>query len=160
MRTILLVFVLISVSVGAFSQAKKGKPAPEISLPGFDGKIINLYDLKGKIVLIDFWASWCGPCRRNNPKLVELYKKYHDRGFEIYGISIDSNAANWKQAVQQDQLPWIQVNDNKGWYAPSTITYDVNAIPASYLLDKDGIIRLIDFDERNIESKLKSLLKK
>ncbi|MBS1932675.1 MAG: TlpA family protein disulfide reductase [Bacteroidetes bacterium] len=160
MRTILLVFVLISVSVGAFSQAKKGKPAPEISLPGFDGKIINLYDLKGEIVLIDFWASWCGPCRRNNPKLVELYKKYHDRGFEIYGISIDSNAANWKQAVQQDQLPWIQVNDNKGWYAPSTITYDVNAIPASYLLDKDGIIRLIDFDERNIESKLKSLLKK
>jgi peroxiredoxin len=160
MRTILFAFLLLTASSIAFSQAKKGKPAPEISLPGLDGKVINLSDLKGKIVLIDFWASWCGPCRRNNPNLVKMYKKYHDKGFEIYGISIDSNAANWKQAVVQDQLPWIQVNDNKGWYAPSAITYDVNAIPSSYLVDKDGVIRLIDFEEKAIESKLKSLLKK
>lgn len=160
MKIVLLTLVLFFVSFGAFSQVRKGKPAPEISLPGIDGKVINLSDLKGKIVLIDFWASWCGPCRHNNPKLVALYNKYHDKGFEIYGISIDSNAANWKTAIKQDELPWIQVNDNKGWYAPSTITYDVNAIPASYLLDRDGVIRLIDYDEKTIESKLKSLLKK
>jgi peroxiredoxin len=160
MKTVLLAFVLLSGSFTTFSQAKKGKPAPEISLPGLDGRVINLSDMKGKIVLIDFWASWCGPCRHNNPKLVEMYNKYHAQGFEIYGISIDSNIVNWKSAVEQDKLPGSQVDDNKGWYAPSTITYDVNAIPASFLLDKDGIIRLIDFDEKAIESKLKSLLKK
>ncbi len=148
------------VVLASFSQIKKGKPAPEISLINMEGNQINLSDLKGKVVLIDFWASWCGPCRNNNPRLIKLYQKYHDKGFEILGVSIDNNAQDWKQAVNEDHLEWIQVDDKNGWNASTAKVYNVNAIPSSFLIDKDGIIREIDLEGRQLESKIKSLLKK
>ncbi len=155
-------FFLILMSfcfMTGFSQIKPGQPAPELSLPDMNGNIIHLSDLKGKVVLIDFWASWCGPCRKNNPHLVRLYNKYHEKGFEIFGVSIDDHADAWKEAVKHDKLSWVQVNDSKGWDAPSALIYDVNAIPASFLLDKNGTIKKVDLVGWDLESELKSMLK-
>src|SRR6056297_637729 len=98
-----------------------GLRAPDIALPGLDGEIMRLSSLRGKLVLVDFWAAWCNPCRRENPELVKLYNKYHDAsftkgaGFEIYSVSLDRNEKAWKQAVEQDKLNWpYQVGDLKG----------------------------------------------
>jgi peroxiredoxin len=159
MKNILLTVIAMALVMAISAQAKKGEPAPGISLPDLQGNTVNLSDLKGKVVLIDFWASWCGPCRANNPRLVKLYRKYHDNGFEILGVSVDNNAMYWRAAVQQDNLDWIQVNDNKGWDASSTTAYNVNAIPASFLIDKEGVIRAVDMDGRALEAKIKALLK-
>jgi peroxiredoxin len=160
MKSIFLISLLMCIALTSFCQIKKGKPAPEISLTNIEGTTVNLSDLKGKVVLIDFWASWCGPCRANNPRLIKLYKKYHDKGFEIFGVSIDNNHSNWKEAVKEDQLEWTQVDDDKGWDASTAKVYNVNAIPASFLIDRDGIMREIDLEGRSLESKIKSLLKK
>ena len=142
-----------------FAQIKVGQPAPELSLPDLQGNRVSLSALKGKLVLIDFWASWCGPCRQNNPHLVRLYRKYHDKGLEIYGISIDDNPEAWKKAVSQDKLTWIQVNDIKGWDAPSAILYGVDAIPASCLIDREGVVRKINAVGWDLESEIKKCLK-
>jgi peroxiredoxin len=142
-----------------FAQAKLNQAAPEFSLPSPDSKMIGLSDLKGKVVLIDFWASWCEPCRENNPHLVKLYKKFHADGFEILGVSLDTNEASWKQAIVQDNLQWNQVNDNKGWSGPSTVSYNVEAIPSMILIDKKGIIREINLIGWRLEDRIKSLLK-
>jgi peroxiredoxin len=160
MRNVFFMAILVLTACTGFAQVKKGQPAPQISLSDMTGAQVSLSDLKGKVVLIDFWASWCGPCRFNNPRLVKLYQKYHENGFEILGVSVDNNGLNWKEAVRQDKLDWIQVNDNKGWDGSAAKTYDVNAIPASFLVDKDGVIRAIDMEGRALESKIKSLLKK
>ena len=149
---------LIIFSVQSFSQARPGIPASELSLPGVNGETLSLSQFKGKIVLLDFWASWCGPCRHNNPRLVKLYRKYHPKGLEIYGVSLDTDGGSWKEAIHHDKLPWTQVNDDKGWNAPSTIVYGVNAIPASFLIDKDGIIRVINGSEQDLEKALKEML--
>ena len=141
-----------------FCQAKVNEPAPEITLPDMDGKTMSLSSLKGKVVLIDFWASWCGPCRKSNPHLVKFYKKYHQNGLEIIGVSIDDNAEAWKEAVQKDKLAWIQLNDNKSWSASSS-SYGVDAIPSSFLIDKKGIIHSINLVGRSLEAEVKELLK-
>ena len=160
MNKIFLACLLAGISITAFPQVKKGQPAPEISLSNMEGRLVSLSDLKGKVVLIDFWASWCGPCRNNNPRLVKLYEKYHEKGFEILGVSVDNNAANWKEAVGEDKLDWVQVNDNKSWDGSAAMTYNVNAIPASFLIDKEGVLRAMDIEGRALEAKIKSLLKK
>jgi peroxiredoxin len=160
MKNVFVLCLLLSVVFTASAQVKKGEPAPEISLAGTDGNLVNLSDLKGKVVLVDFWASWCGPCRYNNPRLIKLYQKYHEKGLEILGVSVDNTSANWKEAIKEDRLEWVQVNDNKGWDGSVAKTYNVNAIPASFLIDKEGVIRAIDMEGRALETKIKSLLKK
>ncbi len=161
MKYFICVLLLSGVSIATFSQqAKKNQLAPELSLPALDNKPIQLSGLKGKVVLVDFWASWCEPCRMNNPHLSKLYKKYHEKGLEILSVSLDSNENNWKQAVQQDKLEWLQVNDNKGWNAPSASLFNVEAIPSLYLIDKQGIIREINLFGWQLESAIRSLLKK
>lgn len=117
-----------------------GQPAPEISLPNLSGNITSLSSLRGNYVLIDFWAEWCRPCRLENPNIVRAYKKYNPKGFEIFGVSLDKQKSKWEKAINDDQLHWTQVSDLLGWQSKAAGIYNVSAIPASFLLDKDGII--------------------
>ena len=96
--------------------------------------------LKGKVVMIDFWASWCKPCRIENPNVVRLYKKFRSKGFEIYGVSLDKNKVSWLNAIRKDGLLWIHVSDLGFWNSPVVKMYDIKGIPQTYLLDEKGII--------------------
>jgi len=117
-----------------------GAESPDFAMSDLHGNEIKLSDFKGKVVLIDFWASWCGPCRRENPHVVKLYEKYQDDGFEILGVSLDNSQAKWEQAVAKDQLTWPQVSDLKGWKNEVAQMYSVKSIPHTVLLDKEGKI--------------------
>ncbi len=116
-----------------------GVIAPEISLPDTAGKELTLTSLRGKYVLIDFWASWCGPCRIENPNVVSAYNKYRDKGFTIYSVSLDQDKARWIKAIKADQLSWpFHVSELKGWSSVVCKVYNINSIPNNYLLDPQG----------------------
>ncbi|MDF1549082.1 MAG: TlpA disulfide reductase family protein, partial [Bacteroidales bacterium] len=118
-----------------------GSIAPEIDLPGVDGKNIKLSSLRGKYVLVDFWAAWCGPCRRESPNMVAVYKKYNKKGFEIYSVSLDQKKDEWENAIKKDGLgAWAHVSDLKYWSSQAAKDYNVDAIPFTVLLDKEGKI--------------------
>lgn len=124
-----------------------GDKAPDISLPDPDGNTRKLSDLRGKIVLVDFWASWCRPCRVENPNLVKTYQKFNGanfknaKGFEIYSVSLDRSKADWERAIKADKLTWENhVSDLKFWKSQAAALYNVNAIPATYLVDAEGVI--------------------
>lgn len=117
-----------------------GKPAPEISLDDTMGIVRTLSSLRGKYVLIDFWASWCGPCREESPNLVKAYERFHNKGFEIFSVSLDTQRDKWIEAIQKDHLTWTHVSDLKGWQSAAAGLYGVNAIPHSVLVDPQGII--------------------
>jgi len=125
------------------ASAKKtaiGQPAPLFEQNDVAGKPVSLASFKGKVVLVDFWASWCGPCRAENPAVLKAYKKYHPKGFTILGVSLDSKKDKWEEAIKQDKLDWTQVSDLQGWKNSVAIQYGVKGIPINYLLDKNGII--------------------
>ena len=118
-----------------------GQPAPDIALPNPSGKILKLSDLKGKIVLLDFWASWCGPCRRANPAVVQAYNKFNKKGFEIFSVSLDKDRDKWVDAIAQDHLGWdYHVSDLKFWSSQAAQLYKVQAIPQQFLIGRDGKI--------------------
>jgi len=117
-----------------------GIVAPDFTMNDPEGKPIQLSSLRGKIVLVDFWAAWCGPCRQENPNVVKLYQQYHDKGFEILGVSLDKNKEDWLKAIKADNLTWMHVSDLQYWQNAAARLYGVNAIPQSFLLDKDGKI--------------------
>jgi thiol-disulfide isomerase/thioredoxin len=117
-----------------------GSSSPEINLSTPDGKTMALSSLKGKVVLIDFWASWCAPCRIQNPQLVQIYDKYKGKGFEIFGVSLDENAAAWKNAIQKDGLIWPQVSDLMKWQSSVVKEFHIEAIPYGVLIDREGKI--------------------
>lgn len=117
-----------------------GGTPPDFSQAAPDGSSISLSDLRGKVVLVDFWASWCGPCRRENPNVVRLYEKYKDKGFEIIGVSLDRSRDRWLQAIDQDGLDWLHVSDLKHWQNEVAKLYNVSSIPQTFLLDTEGKI--------------------
>lgn len=124
-----------------------GDEAPDIIMANLDGKEMKLSSLRGKMVLIDFWASWCGPCRRENPNVVGAYDKYQKakfktaKGFEIFSVSLDQNKDAWKAAIGKDGLVWkYHVSDLKGWQNGAAAVYGVTSIPMSFLIDENGII--------------------
>jgi peroxiredoxin len=125
------------------SAIQVGQPAPDISLPGPDGKVRSLSSMKGKVVLLDFWASWCGPCRRANPHVVEVYTKYKDRGFDVFSVSLDKPGQKdaWTTAIKKDGLVWDNhVSDLKYWSSAPVAVYGVNGIPKTFLIDREGKI--------------------
>ncbi|WP_209331703.1 TlpA disulfide reductase family protein [Lunatimonas salinarum] len=134
-----------------------GQPAPEIELPDPDGNLVKLSDLKGKYVLIDFWAGWCKPCRDENPNVVRLYEKYKDKGFEVFGVSLDRTKDMWIKAIEEDGLKWTQVSDLKYFNSEAAATYQINAIPATYMVDPDGNILAKDLRGITLENKLAEL---
>jgi thiol-disulfide isomerase/thioredoxin len=118
-----------------------GAKAPDIRLPGVSGDTVSLYPLKGELIIIDFWASWCGPCRRENPHKVSVYNEYKDKGLAIYSVSLDNNEANWKNAINSDNLSWPDhVSELKGWQSVTSRLFGVSSIPANVILDADGKI--------------------
>ncbi len=155
MRKIILFFAVLLIDFVSFAQPSKGNAAPEISLPNASGNSILLSSLKGKIVLIDFWASWCGPCRASNAELHNIYEKYKSKGFEIYGISVDNDVNSWLKAVQQDKIDWMQVNDATGRVADK---WNIDFIPNSFLLDANGKVIAENLDEKQLNKMLNKLL--
>lgn len=118
----------------------EGAIAPDFTLKTPTGEDLSLSSLRGKVVLIDFWASWCGPCRRENPNVRKLYRRFHYKGFEILGVSLDNDGNRWKGAIQADSLTWPHVSDLRGWQSSAAQLYQVSSIPQTYLIDKDGRI--------------------
>ena len=140
-----------STSVGAM--------APDFSLPDSSGKQISLASFKGKITLLDFWASWCGPCRQENPNVVTMYHKYHSKGLEILGVSLDTKKEPWQKAIAADQLNWTQVTDMNGWDSPTAALFGVQSIPSNFLLNKEGKIVGKDLRGADLDQALETLFK-
>lgn len=118
----------------------QGKKAPDFTLQDLQGNVVTLSQVKAKVKIVDFWASWCGPCRLNNPSLKKIYEKYHEKGLEIISVSLDNVKDRWEKAVSQDGLPWINVSSLKGWKCEVTQTYDVKSVPAIFILDGENHI--------------------
>jgi len=136
-----------------------GDIAPDFTLDSPDGEKISLSSLRGKYVLLDFWASWCQPCRRENPNVVRLYQQYKDKNFEIYGVSLDRDRDAWIKAIKDDGLIWVHGSDLKYWNSDVAVQYGINGIPATYLLDQEGRVIAKNLRGKALELKLQEILK-
>lgn len=150
----------IAARIDLLSKVEEGKPAQEFTQSTPDGKQVKLADYKGKYVLVEFWASWCGPCRAENPNLLKQYKKYNSKGFNILSVSLDKDKEPWLKAVEKDALPWTQVSDLKGWSNEVAVLYGIRAVPASFLIDPAGKIIATGLRGETLNAKLESLFGK
>jgi thiol-disulfide isomerase/thioredoxin len=156
-------WIVVMVFMGLFAQVeaqapKKGQVAPQIELPDAQGMPLALSSLRGKIVLIDCWASWCGPWRRANKSMLPIYQQYQSKGFEIYGISLDDSATEWLNAVAADKIQWKQVREAGGWNAPISTAWRIAQIPTTFLLDQQGVVVAIDPSPEQVRTYLRKHL--
>jgi thiol-disulfide isomerase/thioredoxin len=136
-----------------------GQPAPEIAMSDAAGKIITLSSLKGQYVLVDFWASWCGPCRAENPNVVSAFEKYKNKKFTVLGVSLDDNKADWQAAIIADKLNWQHISDLKKWESTVISTYQFSGIPYNVLIDPNGVIIAKELRGQDLQNTLASILK-
>ena len=146
--------------VDAMKTIAVGQPAPEIALPDTTGQVVKLSSMRGKYVLVDFWAKWCGPCRQENPNVVKAYNKYKDKGFTVFGVSLDRTKNDWLMAIKQDGLTWTHVSDLKYWQSAAAKTYNITGIPFSVLLDPNGVIIAKNLRGPALDKKLEEVLRK
>ncbi|WP_072881408.1 TlpA disulfide reductase family protein [Salegentibacter echinorum] len=139
---------------------KVGEQYVDFKQKNMEGQSVKFSEVIGKYTLLEFWASWCGPCRSSNPELIQLYERYKDNGFTIVGVSLDTNKEKWIKAVQQDGLNWQNLSDLKGFHSKPAEVYGVTAIPENFLIDENGIIIARYLRGNNLEKKLKELLEK
>lgn len=147
----------IVTKIDVISKFAKGATPPELDFPTPAGPNMKLSSLKGKVVLVDFWASWCKPCRRANPHVVSLYNKYKSKGFDVLGVSLDKKKAPWLAAIKKDGLMWNHISDLGGWQSQAAKLYGVSSIPATFLLDREGKIIAKDLREPGLDNKLKEI---
>ncbi|WP_395056102.1 peroxiredoxin family protein [Flavobacterium sp.] len=134
--------------------------APNFTAKNVGGKLVSLKESLGKVTIIDFWASWCAPCRKENPNMVSLYKEFHDKGLNIIGVSLDKDATAWKEAIAKDNLTWIEISNLKEWEDPIAATYNIEGIPATFLLDANGKIVAKNLLGNELKAKVADLLSK
>ena len=150
----------LSDQVDKLRKVAIGQPAPVFTQKNEDGEPVSLSDFRGQYLLIDFWASWCQPCRAENPNLVEAYNKYKDQGFEILGVSLDRKKDSWLKAIENDNLTWPQVSDLQYWNNEASDLYGVSSIPANFLLDPEGVIIAKNLRGEKLDEKLEEILGK
>ena len=149
----------IAAQIAKLESTAIGQIAPNFTITTPEGESISLYDIKGKVKLIDFWASWCGPCRGENPHVVEIYREYHPKGLEIFGVSLDNNKEAWVKAIADDGLVWKHGSDLKGWQSAPAQLYSVSGIPHTVLLDENNKIIAKNLRGDELKQKIAELLK-
>lgn len=154
-----IIFLLFIVSSHAQEKANISDPRLPIKLPTVNGDSLTLASLKGKVILLDFWASWCMPCRAANKQLVKLYAKYKPGGLEIFSVSLDQEKKDWQKAISKDKITWLQVNDPRGsWDAKTAMDWNISQLPTTFLIDKKGDVVAIDLSGKELDKAVRDLL--
>lgn len=162
-KKIIPLFILLLLAVYSNAQREIANITDsrlQIKLPTVKGDSVTLASLKGKVILLDFWASWCGPCRLSNRKLVKIYEKYKSKGFEIFGVSLDEEKNDWEKAIAKDKITWTQVIDPRGsWNARTAADWNISVLPTSFLINRKGDVVAMDLEGRELEKGIIDLLK-